>query len=644
MEVRPPKRAKLDHPDTTPSGEVPVGQINAAASERATDDGLFLGSIFRPISPPRLSRYGASTPQADSATRVLSQATVSRDGSGPKPGDGDCPGVKQPKARQQDVKYLPSPFKLTSIRDLPPSHNIDTISLHDILGNPDIKEAWVFNFRFDVDWMMTHFDPEIRSQVEVKIVHGSWRTGREEHDNRRAFEDACDRWPNVEQVIGLVPDYLGTHHSKMFILLTHDARCQIFIHTANMVPKDWTNMTQAVWRSPLLRKGYSIDSPMGTVGSGLRFKHDLIKYLVAYTRKIRPLLEHLALFDFSPIRGALVASTPRTLYTLPKRHSPPRSLTMGIEKRTHTFGEPLYGYPCLFDALKAARSQKPDIDTATQSQPHVVCQVSSIATLPTTWLDRFFPTVAGQENPSAQMWDHISIVYPTSSNVAASLDGYASGGSIHTKAQSVAHLKQIRALRKSLCQWTQGSARAGRDQAAPHIKTYVGFSEKPSSKIPTPDIDWALLTSANLSTQAWGNFRETGKDLNEISLKNWELGVFVWPELFDEDFDTGDDEKQPKTQGTGESVKMRMVPVFGSDMPEARPSAKGDEGKETIVGLRLPYDLPLTPYGVGDMPWSPQGTYDIPDRHGRRWPRDLVSSGAGRNSTLSKWMKPRSQQ
>ncbi|KAI9873034.1 MAG: hypothetical protein M1823_008021, partial [Watsoniomyces obsoletus] len=66
---------------------------------------------------------------------------------------------------------LPSPFTLIKIRDLPASANVDTVSLHDILGNPLVKEAWVFNFCFDVDWMMQFFDPDVRSLVQVKIIH-----------------------------------------------------------------------------------------------------------------------------------------------------------------------------------------------------------------------------------------------------------------------------------------------------------------------------------------------------------------------------------------------------------------------------------------------------------------------------------------
>lgn len=55
---------------------------------------------------------------------------------------------------QGQTKRLASPFQLTWIRDLPDSDNIDAIRIHDILGDVMIKEAWIFNFLIDVDWVM----------------------------------------------------------------------------------------------------------------------------------------------------------------------------------------------------------------------------------------------------------------------------------------------------------------------------------------------------------------------------------------------------------------------------------------------------------------------------------------------------------
>lgn len=69
------------------------------------------------------------------------------------------PKQKQPESRpalpsEDSPRALPSPFQLTTIRDLPASENVDTIGIKDILGDVMIKEAWIFNYIIDLDWVM----------------------------------------------------------------------------------------------------------------------------------------------------------------------------------------------------------------------------------------------------------------------------------------------------------------------------------------------------------------------------------------------------------------------------------------------------------------------------------------------------------
>lgn len=101
----------------------------------------------------------------------------------------------------------------------------------------------------------------------------------------------------------------------MLILFRHDDTAQIIIHTANMIPFDWENMTQAMWRSPLLPLTKNDPSPSesGRPGSGSKFKIDILNYLKAYDGKrtiCKPLIECLSKHDFSEVRAALVASVP----------------------------------------------------------------------------------------------------------------------------------------------------------------------------------------------------------------------------------------------------------------------------------------------------------------------------------------------
>ena len=127
-------------------------------------------------------------------------------------------------------------------------------------------------------------------------------------------------------------------------------------------------------------------------------------------------------------------------------------------------------------------------------------------------------------------------------------------------------------------------------------------------------IDWAMVTSANLSTQAWG---AAASAAGEVRVCSYEVGVVVWPGLWDEG-------------------GVEMVPVFGRDGPEdagmrgEEGSGGGEEGGKvgggdgmtvtTRVGWRMPYDLPLVPYARGEMPWCATEPCEELDWMGRKWP------------------------
>lgn len=57
---------------------------------------------------------------------------------------------QRPSARH----LVPSPIQLSTVNGYPSLSNIDTVSLSDILGNPLIRECWLFNYLFDVDFVM----------------------------------------------------------------------------------------------------------------------------------------------------------------------------------------------------------------------------------------------------------------------------------------------------------------------------------------------------------------------------------------------------------------------------------------------------------------------------------------------------------
>jgi len=583
MDAEPPaKKQRLD--------------VNHAEQIRAQRS-AFLSTLSRTVSPPRSRSSNApkSISSDENKRQKRPEPVASLPQSESNRADGhtyppDGVGLTAPNSPRRAVR---SPFQLTRVRGLPAKDNVETVSLHDILGDPLIKQAWIFNFCFDVNWTMQHFDADVRHLVNVKVIHGSWKS---EDGNRLGIEHDLKTWKNVQEIRAYLPDPFGTHHSKMIILFKHDDSAQVVIHTANMLEKDWDHMTQAAWRSPalpLLQRSKDKKQEVGKIGTGHRFKHDLLRYLNAYGGKLKPLCEQLLQHDFSAIRAALVASVPS--YIKPSDPS---------DKR--------WGHLALADALSAVKSSKP-VESSTAEQ-RLVCQVSSIATLPATWLSN---TIVNAASTAPTRNITTSIIYPTPTDLRNALTGYATGGSIHTKIASTAQQKQVAAFRPQLHRWGAQSSvpptQAGRHMIPPHIKTYICYSCNPTAETPTPDIDWILVSSANLSTQAWGTApkapntgkraKDSGEPVSHIS--SFEIGVLVWPELF--------------LDGTDSKATARMVPTLGKDTPDLPRTVK-DMEDEVVIGMRMPYDLPLTPYGPNEMPWSPSASYDEPDRLGQTWP------------------------
>lgn len=122
-----------------------------------------------------------------------------------------------------------------------------------------------------------------------------------------------------------------------------------------MIPGDWANMCQGIWRSPFLPLKSTEESKSTTWGSGARFKRDLLAYLKAYgMKKTGSLIEQLARHDFSSVRAAFIASVP----SKQKVDEP------------NGDGRTLWGWPALKDALRHV-----PLDGEDSKKPHIIAQV-----------------------------------------------------------------------------------------------------------------------------------------------------------------------------------------------------------------------------------------------------------------------------
>ena len=387
-------------------------------------------------------------------------------------------------------------------------------------------------------------------------------------------EDAA-KFPNVEAKIAYMGEgAFGCHHSKMMVLFRQDDTAQVILHTANMIPPDWQEMCQGIWRSPLLplHQESSQDQlgqkEVALLGSGRRFQSDLLKYLSHYgARRTGLLVEQLKLHDFSAVRAAFVSSVPARIPAISTSSKPPN--------------ETSFGWVGLREVLSNISSSPP----TSQDRAVIVGQVSSIATLGEKWIRSFLNTLDHSSRPDQRKPQHY-VMFPTADEIRRSIGGYGSGSSIHMKLQYPSTQNQMPTLRPMLVRWagdrssnSEGTRReAGRRRAAPHIKTFIRYSSERMDRI-----DWAMLTSANLSKQAWGELPDKN---NEIRICSYEVGVVVWPGLF------------------SSAEDLEHLDLGGND---------------TIVGMRMPYDLPLVPYEDGEDPWCAKQDHYEPDWRGAVW-------------------------
>lgn len=376
-----------------------------------------------------------------------------------------------------------------------------------------------------------------------------------------------------------------------------------------MIAFDWTNMTQAVWRSPLLPL---VQAPNGRSQAaaappsvGQSFKSDLLAYFGAYGKgRTGELVHELEKYSFRGVRAVFIGSVPGKFQ---------------VDGRGK--GD-MWGWM----GLKRIVGNIPLRNNSNDDPGRIVVQISSIATLgqTDTWLSPVLYKALSASRDITQALPSpkprnpkLSIIFPTVEEVRDSLNGYSSGTAIHTKIQSKAQQKQLDYLRPFLCRWDSflpapvsissessssiASRLSGRSRAAPHIKTYIRFADLACTKI-----EWAMLTSANLSTQAWGSGfgnssgRLMGPGEGEVRICSYEAGVVVYPDLF---------------RDSKEDVEM--VPVFKGDMPGVGGAERGK-----VVGIRMPYGLPTRPYGAKDLPWCATMSYGELDWMGQSWGGD----------------------
>jgi tyrosyl-DNA phosphodiesterase-1 len=171
-------------------------------------------------------------------------------------------------------------------------------------------------------------------------------------------------------------------------------------------------------------------------------------------------------------------------------------------------------------------------------RPALMAQVSSVGRLSDSWLyDQF---TASLMPPTPREWsrstlqERLNVVWPTIAFVRDCFHGYVMGGSLCGSRASF----DLECIRNRFVKFLP--VNESRRDITPHMKSYccfdsgAGQSQSGATNATgsmSANLAHYILTSANLSKQAWG---ELQKNETQFAIRNFEMGVLIMASDVDE--------------------------------------------------------------------------------------------------------------
>ncbi|CAJ0602763.1 unnamed protein product [Cylicocyclus nassatus] len=393
--------------------------------------------------------------------------------------------------------------------------NADAFSFSDIVQIIQPRLSLHFSFMIDLEWLLRQYPASCRDSSIMCIVGDQMGTDREELEK----SVSVNKRSNVSVFGAKLPIPYGTHHTKLS-LFESETGLHIIVSTANLTEADWGEKTQCFY--------YAIGLSGNSATTESDFVEDLCSYLLEYhLKELDYWIDRIKSCDFS-------ANTDRLVFSVPGYH--------------HSTRMSKFGHPSLARLLKERPAPKKD------ARRLFILQCSSIGVLGDNgkvWLlDQFLSSLQGGKSQDLDL-SKILLIFPSVEDVRNSSEGYRAGDYIP--------YPELTALGQTwlddvMCKWKSDSS--GRSKAMPHVKTYTELLDD----IP----QWLLVTSANLSRAAWGEYQK--KNSSQFMVRSYELGVLI---------------TDPHR-------------------------------------IKFPYDYPLTRYGPSDSPWVCDVSYTEADSHGEK--------------------------